>query len=432
MKSILKHIVLKILTLEAKLVLKKYKPKIVAITGSVGKTGTKDAIYEVVRTASFARKSEKSYNSDIGVPLTILGCETGWNSPIAWIKNITEGLALILLKNHYPKVLVLEVGMNYPGEIARTAKWLRPDIVVFTRMGDVPVHVEFFDSPEALLAEKATLLRAMKKEGTAILNKDDERIMSLKDIVKNKGARLLTYGFTEGADVRGAYPEFIYDKGAPVATAFKVEHEGKTMPVRMEGVLGAHHGYGVLASLAVGLELGANILTAIEALGKLVLPSGRSRIIPALRWATIIDDSYNSSPVASQAALTALELLETKGRKIAVLGDMLELGKYSMDAHKEIGKFAGEVCDMLIAVGPRAKYIAEGALIGGLSEKNVFQFTDVVKAGNHLEHLLKEGDVVLVKGSQGMRMERIVLEVMAHPENRAELLVRQEEEWENR
>ncbi len=432
MKSLLRNIVLSIITLEAKLVLKKYKPKIIAITGSVGKTGTKDAIYEVVQTTSFVRKSEKSYNSDIGVPLTILGCQTGWGSVFVWIKNILEGVALIVLKNHYPKVLVLEVGMNHPGEIAGIAKWLKPDIVVFTQIGDVPVHVEFFDSPGALLAEKATLLKALKKGGVAILNKDDERVMSLCSIVKEREGKLYSYGFSEGADMRGIHPGFSYAKGAPSGTTFKVQHDGKILPVKLCGILGAHYGYGALASLLVGLEFGVNALASIEAIGELTQPPGRSRIIPALKGAIIIDDTYNASPIAMQAALSALELVDIKGRKIAVLGDMLELGKYSINAHKEIGKLAGEVCDMLIVVGPRAEYIAEGALIGGLSEKKIFQFSDVTRAGNYLQHLLKEGDVVLVKGSQGMRMERIVLEVMAHPEDCEKLLVRQEKVWQNK
>lgn len=159
---------------------------------------------------------------------------------------------------------------------------------------------------------------------------------------------------------------------------------------------------------------------------------GRMKLIDGIKGSCVIDDSYNASPVAVEAALKTLENIKTKGLKIAVLGDMLELGKYTTEEHKKIGKLAGGVCDLLLVVGLRAKSMVAGALLGGLSEKNIIEFEDSQKAGKYLEKIVKEGDIVLVKGSQSMRMERTVEEIMAHPEQKSQLLVRQEEEWRRR
>src|SRR3989338_6438454 len=148
MSRAIRFCVVLLLTAQARAVLRKYHPHIIAVTGSVGKTSTKDAIYTVLSSKFFVRKSEKSFNSDVGVPLTILGCKNAWNNPFLWAKNLLEGFALLILKNHYPKWLVLEVGADRPGDIRKLARWLKPDVVVITALPDVPVHVEFFDSPE--------------------------------------------------------------------------------------------------------------------------------------------------------------------------------------------------------------------------------------------------------------------------------------------
>lgn len=429
MKSLLKKIIVFILTLEARAVLKKYKPKIIAITGSVGKTSTKDAVYEVVATSFIARKSEKSFNSEIGIPLTILGVSNAWGNPLLWAKNILSGLALILLRKHYPQWLVLEVGLEKPGDIKEVTSWLTPDIVIMTKLSDVPVHVEFFSSPAALVEEKALLIVALKQEGLLVLNHDDEQVLALKQRSKSM---VYTFGFNDDATVRASHDEIEYDKaGNPEGTLFKINYDGNAVPVHLPGTVGRHYIYSVLAALCVGEFLKINMITMVEALAKFKTPKGRLRVIEGIKGTHIIDDTYNSSPVAAEAAIATLSQFKTQGKKIAVLGDMLELGKYTIAEHKRIGALAGGSCDTLLCVGVRARYIAEGAQ-GGLSEKNIFQFDDAREAGTFLERIIKTGDVILVKGSQSMRMERIVEEIMAHPEQKEELLVRQEEEWTRR
>lgn len=429
MKLILKKIIIVILTFEARLVLLKYKPKIIAVTGSVGKTSAKDAIYEVLATSLSVRKSEKSYNSELGIPLTILGRETGWGSPLAWISNILEGLALILLKNHYPKWLVVEVGADRPGDIQKISTWLKPDIVVVTRFGKIPAHVEFFRNPEALIKEKSYLVSALKKDGLLILNNDDEKALAMK---RKFEGMVMTYGFNKGSAFLASHDNIVYQKKVPSGITFKIDYDGTSMPVTLSGVLGKQHIYAALTALSVGGYLKLNMVRMSQALETHRGAPGRMQIIEAIKGAQIIDDTYNASPVATEAALETLHDLKASGKKIAILGDMLELGKYTMEEHKRIGEIAGSVCDLLLIVGLRARSMIEGALVGGISEKNIIEFSDPQKAGKYLEQILEEGDIALVKGSQSMRMEHAVGEIMAHPEQKAELLVRQEKEWTDR
>src|SRR3989339_2092923 len=176
MKKAFKKIIVFIITWQAKLIIKKYNPKIIAITGSVGKTSTKDAIFTILSKFKIVRKSQKSFNSEIGLPLTILGSENGWNDPFIWLENIIHGFYLILWKQSYPEYLVLEVGVGKPGDIKNNvAPWLNPDMVVITRFPDKPVHVEFFESVESIIEEKSALAFALKKDGILVLNHDDEK-----------------------------------------------------------------------------------------------------------------------------------------------------------------------------------------------------------------------------------------------------------------
>ncbi len=429
MKSLLKYTVTAIIEWEAKLVLRRYKPKIIAITGSVGKTSTKDAIFAVVEKSLLARKSMKSFNSEIGMPLTILNCENAWSNPLHWFYNITKGLSLILIKHHYPKWLVLEVGAGKPGDILRATKLITPDIVVFTAFSAVPVHVEFFKSAEALFDEKANLVRVLKPTGMLILNADDERVLTLRGKTK---AKSITYGFGEQAMFRATNMQIAYDDGRPIGTTFKFEYDGNVFPVVMQGVIGTQPIYSALAALSLGVYLKQNIVYMIGALASYYSPPGRMRVITGLKDSTIIDDTYNASPIAAEAAIDVLADIKTKGKKIAVLGDMLELGKFTEEEHKKLGEQVGKFVNLLIVVGPRAKYIIEGALNANMSEKNIIEFYDSRLAGKYIEGILGSGDIVLIKGSQSMRMERTVEEIMAHPEDASRVLVRQEDEWKAR
>lgn len=427
MKTFFKKLIVNILTWQSKRVLKKYKPKIIAITGSVGKTSTKDAIYTVLSNFYTVRKSAKSFNSEIGLPLTILGCPNGWTNPIAWLENIIKGFWLLIYKHKYPNYLVLEIGAGKPGDIKSVASWLAPDIVVLTRFPDTPVHVEFFGSTEKIIEEKTYLAQALKQDGTLIVNHDDKEVYNVHHKIKR---RFVSYGFAEDATYQASYAS-MNEEGTSSGMNFKMKYDGSTFPVSMDHIVGMHHVYAGLVAIAVASECGCDILKAIKSLAEYRTPPGRLSIIDGMNKSIIIDDTYNSSPVAVEAALEVLKSLKGK-RRIALLGDMLELGKMTEEAHKKVGLQASGIADIIVLVGPRAKFIEDGVLENGFNKKNLFTFDTSDTAGKFLNGVVDEGDVVLAKGSQSIRMERAVKMIMDNPKDARKLLCRQEKEWQTR
>lgn len=436
MKDFIKKIIVALLRLEARLVLKKYQPRIIAVTGSVGKTSTKDAIFAVLSQGAHMRKSDKSFNSEIGLPLTILGRPNAWHNPLRWLQNIVDGLFLILLPAQYPRWLVLEVGADRPGDISSLASWLRVDIAVITRLPEVPVHVEFFASPEAVVKEKASLVDALKDHGTLIVYADDDRAQLLLEKASRRSLHTIRFGTSPSADVRGSDFETVRDENArwPSGMRAQLTTQTSNAPIVARGALGAHAILPLIAAAAVGVALGKT-LKEMKGLELYEPPRGRMRLIPGLKGSLIIDDTYNSSPAAVVAALEALRQLKygrSKVRRIAVLGDMLELGRLSVTEHRKIGAHVAKCAEVLVTVGFRARGIAEGALDAGMPDGAILQYEDATRAGQELQNMLTEYDAVLVKGSQSIRMEKTVEDIMLEPERARELLVRQERDWKRR
>lgn len=439
MRDFAKHLILKCLMWEAKLAIRKYKPRIIAITGSVGKTSTKDAIYAVVSRGAYARKSEKSFNSEIGVPLTILGLQNAWSNPLKWLANLIDGLFLIAVGNRYPEWLVLEVGADRPGDIRSLASWLPVDIAVITRLPDVPVHVEFFDSPEAVAEEKASLIKALKPDGTLVLYADDERTKRLSE--RAEGRHVVFYGMSPDAYVHAEHMLPVFDaEGYPEGMTAQIYVGEATAPIEIKGTIGNHALLSTMGGVAVGSVFKKTVDEMVATLKDYDPPPGRMRILRGVKETLVIDDTYNSSPAAASAALDALAFVgppfakarHKRGRKIAVLGDMLELGRHSVEEHRKLGVHTAKCATLLLTVGFRARDVAEAALDAGMKDGAILQYEDSEKAGDELEALVKPGDTILIKGSQGMRMEKIVEMLMASPERAHELLVRQDEEWKNR
>lgn len=417
--------------------LRKYRPKIVAVTGSVGKTSTKDAIFAVMARVTHVRKSEKSFNSEIGLPLTILGLENAWGNPLRWLQNIFDGILLILLPAKYPEWLVLEVGADRPGDIRSLVGWLPVDIAVITRLPETPVHVEFFDSPEAVVEEKAALIECLRPGGTLLLYADDARVRALVRHEPAQDAKVLLFGFGEEADIRASGFALVQESGKhtwPIGMQANIALDEDVAPVEILGSVGPHAFLPGIAAAAVGAALGLSLQQIVEGLAGYQSPPGRMRLVPGIKGSLIIDDTYNSSPAALEAALRTLGEIKTKrpGRRVAVLGDMLELGRRSVEEHRKAGVEAAGVCDLLMTVGFRARDIAQGALDSGLADGNILQYEDSGKAGEEIKNMIGEGDCVLVKGSQSVRMERVVEELLLEPEHAADLLVRQDAEWKRR
>jgi UDP-N-acetylmuramoyl-tripeptide--D-alanyl-D-alanine ligase len=435
MRGIFKSIIVWILQAEAKAVLRKYKPKVVAITGSVGKTSTKDAVYAVLSKKFHTRKSEKSFNSEVGVPLTILGLSNAWGNPLHWIQNIVDGLSLIVTTRAYPEWLVLEVGADRPGDIKSLASWIKVDVAIITRLPEVPVHVEFFDSVEAVIEEKASLLDAVRPGGSILLYADDERTRRLEQRLPAPDARIVLFGFSNETDAWASKFELVRAEGAdnwPIGMRATITVDGEAAPVQIIGSLGTHAFLPAVAAAACGRVLGVELQEIVAGLEAYEPPPGRVRLLPGVKGTLVIDDTYNSSPAATVAALEALALTKPRGRTIAALADMMELGRVSVEEHRKVGAKVAKTCDILITVGVRSRDIAMGALDNGMKDENILQFEDAAKAGKELEALLQEGDAVLVKGSQSMRMEKVVEEIMQEPERAGELLVRQDREWKKR
>jgi UDP-N-acetylmuramoyl-tripeptide--D-alanyl-D-alanine ligase len=437
MYSTLRILVVAILTFEAKLALWRFQPKIVAVTGSAGKTSTKDAIFCVLSDGRYVRKSEKSYNSELGVPLTILGLESGWGSPWRWFVNVFKGAWVVLQPPYrgdtsiFPRWLVLEVGADRPGDIRVIAKWLMPDIAVITSIPDIPVHVEYFHSPAALANEKKRLAEHMKYDGLLVINGDD---VHTKNILNEHRSQSVSFGF-EGQNAFIARDMGIqYENKRPVGMHFYSEHSNSRHDVTLFGALGKPRVYAALAAMAVAEAAGVPQEAAAEALKRWEPPPGRMRIIPGIKDSMIIDDTYNSSPAAAHSALEMLGEIKGFKQKIAILGDMLELGRFSKEAHIDVGKRAARSATLLCTVGLRARAIAETALDNGLTDLQVRQYEqgESARAGKELEPLLDKNTIVLVKGSQSMRMEKAVEEIMAEPARASELLVRQDVDWKMR
>ncbi len=413
----------------ARLLIRRYAPIIVAVTGNAGKTTTKEAIARVLATRYTIRASAGNLNNELGIPTTIIGdvgdeyYRTG-GSVRFWLGVILMGVRALVVRAAYPEVLVLEFGADHPGDIGRLASRYRPRVGVITQVGDIPVHVEFFASPRELAAEKAKLISVLGADDTAILGYDDEAVRDMRTTTR---AHVRTYGMGEGADVRVSDVELRIHGDAPTGISCNIQLGSNQMPVVIRHTIGVGIARAAAAAIAVGDALGISLSDAVIALSDMKPPAGRMRIIEGIRGTTIIDDTYNASPAAMHIALDAVRQIHAK-RRVLVLGDMLELGTFSSTAHRTLGTMAGAIATVLICVGDRAKFIAEAAT-PLMSADYVHTCANSREAADIVQQLLQSGDLVLVKGSQGMRMERVVLEIMARPELASELLVRQSERW---
>jgi UDP-N-acetylmuramoyl-tripeptide--D-alanyl-D-alanine ligase len=423
MKDFIKPLIVTILTWEAKAVLARHRPYIIGVTGNLGKTSTKDAIYAVMKDHFHVRRSEKSMNSEFGVPLTILGEKSGWNNPFHWAVIIVRSFFVIFTKE-YPTHLVLEIGADRPGDIKRITSWIKPNITVVTQFGQVPVHIEFFASRDDIIEEKGYLVSALKKDGLFIYNADDH---DAKKLLEKTEAKKMSFGIHEISDVKATNVKLY---GTPLAgTEADVIVLGIHDHLMLPEVAGKSPVYCALPALAVASHLGISINDACKALESGNKPKGRMRLLQGMNSSVIIDDSYNASPKATEHGLTTLADIDTSGRKIAVLGDMLELGEYTHDEHYKIGKVAAASCHLLFTVGIRSRVIAEGALDGKMHEDTIMECDTAIDAGKELAKILKPNDVVYVKGSQSMRMERAIGMILSSAHERKAVLVRQENEW---
>ncbi len=350
---------------------RRFDLRVIGVTGSIGKTTTKEVIWSVLRKAFRTLKSEANYNNEIGLPLALL--------------NLEEG---------HEKV-VLEMGMYGLGEIARLAEISQPQVGVVTNVSHS--HLERLGSLAKIAQAKAELVEALPPEGVAILNGDDRRVRAM---AKKTEAQPLFYGLNPHCDIWASHIESRGLEGI----RFRLHHGEETLYVKIP-LLGRHSVHVALAAAAVGVVEGEAWDQIVAGLQDTV---AQLHLIatPGLKGSTIIDDSYNASPASTLAALNLLS--ELAGRKIAVLGDMLELGSFEERGHRLVGRRAAEIVDKLVTVGERACTIAQEALASGMDKGDVFSLEENEEAVKLLRTLIEEGDLILIKGSRGMEMEKIV------------------------
>lgn len=343
--------------------------KTIGITGSVGKTTTKEFVYAVVSSEFNTLKSQGNYNSETGMPITAFNLE------------------------EYHTAAVFEMGMDAKGEIAALTKIARPDIAVITNIG--VMHIEHLGSKENILKAKLEIERGLRRSGVMVLNADDEMLWGCKDKLKHK---IVYYGIeNKEASVRAENVA----RGNGIMT-FDIVTPVGTLPavIYTEGV---HNVLNALAAVAVGLYCGIPFAKCVEAL-KTFENTGMRQKVYDYEGVTVIEDCYNAGPDSMKASL---ELLKNKNpRRIAVLSDMLELGKFSEKYHREIGFKAYENCDILIAYGDNSAFICDEAKKRGMEK--VFYCANSDEAGKILLENAKENDTILFKGSRGMKTEAVL------------------------
>ena len=424
----------RILQYEAKFILKKYKPKIIAIVGSVGKTLTRETIYLVLSKKFFVRKNEKSFTANLGIALTIIGYHQGVSTILQFLKSLIFGFKLLIFNVHYPQVLILEIDVDNPGDLGRAFSLFSPDVLVMTAIGDVPSHVELFNNTEDFLSEKRKYIKSLNKEVIVIYNADDGAVSNiLQDLSLIKISCSIGSGYF---DIKGSESVILYGNGKsgsmPIGMSFDIKYGMEVNSIKIFNSIGISNEYACLLSYAVGIEFGLSRQEIIDSLNDYRVLQGRMRLIPGLSDSLLIDDSYNSSPIAMEQAILVFAKLKCRGRKIAIIGDMLELGRYSSLEHKKLAQLLKDVADNVICVGLRSRRVYQSLLFFGFNKLDVISVDTSKEAVVELQKILKSGDIVLVKGSQAMRMERILEKVMKHEEDKNQLLVRQESEWLSR
>ncbi|MFA6550033.1 MAG: UDP-N-acetylmuramoyl-tripeptide--D-alanyl-D-alanine ligase [Candidatus Gracilibacteria bacterium] len=430
MKKILRNIVYRALVFLAKVRLRRLKhAKIIGVTGSAGKTTTKDALKKVLEAHFSVIANKKSYNTEFGLPLTILEADAGFSSPILWMINILKAKYNAYFSRKKVDFFILEMGVDKVGDMRDLTAIVQPDIAIFSNVKPVHLNPGQFKNLDEVYEEKSIIVKNLKKNGVAIINVDDDRVKKLTEIQgklhEEKGIKFIGFGLNKEAKL---HAEDI--KTTLSGISFTAVYGNLRAKFEIP-ILGEQHVYCFLPVIACALECGLYMNDIAESLKHFCLPPGRMSLIEGINGSVIIDSSYNASPEATIAALNTMkDLAETK-RKIFVFGNMNELGENSPEYHKEVGAHAAKTADIMLCVGEFAKIAGEEAIKNGLDKSNVGFFSSALVAAEFAKDLIKKEDILLVKGSQNkVRLERFVKALMAHPEKANELLCRQEKTWQ--
>jgi UDP-N-acetylmuramoyl-tripeptide--D-alanyl-D-alanine ligase len=353
--------------------------KVVGVTGSVGKTTTKEMIAAVLAERFSVLKNEGNLNTEIGLPLTVLQARP----------------------EH--QVLVLEMAMRGPGEILQLTEIAAPDVAVITNVRES--HIELLGSIENIAAAKGEILQGMAAGGTAVLNAADPLVV---EQAQRAPGRVLWYGREVGGESVSATDIANLGDGLRFTVCYGGQQETVNVPWP-----GLHNVSNALAAVATGIALGMSLPQAVSGLKCYQAAANRLNIRAAATGFTVIDDTYNASPDSMRAALQVLLDYPGAGRRIAVLGDMLELGERAVSAHREVGQAVAQAgVDRLLVRGELAQGIAQGAAAAGMDSRRISSTASNAEAARQLRDYLQAGDLVLIKGSRGMQMEQIVYDLL--------------------
>jgi UDP-N-acetylmuramoyl-tripeptide--D-alanyl-D-alanine ligase len=355
-------------------VLSEHPVKVIGITGSIGKTTTKEFTWRLLSRNLSALKSEGNFNNQLGVPLSLL--------------KLTD--------KH--KVAVLEMAMSAPGEIRTLTRIAPPDIAVITNIE--PVHLQFFNSIEGIASAKKEILEGTKNDGIAVLNGDD---LLVKKIAEDWKGKKILFGLSAECDIRAQNIQKIGWEGMAFELRYGNREEKISLPFFYES-----HLYNFLAAAAAAKALSLSFEDILPQIITLKLMPNRGTLVHLAKNIRLIDDSYNSNPAALESALKALVPLPSK-RKIAVLGDMLELGEREVEYHNQAGRQVAEFgWNILVTVGILSQHMAEGALSSGMRTDQIISFKNSEEAAEEISPLIQEGDLILVKASRKIEIEKIV------------------------
>lgn len=348
------------------------KGPLVAITGSAGKTTTKEMLASILERIGPGLKTAGNFNNLIGLPLTLMKLQPD------------------------DQWAVLEMGTSALGEIERLTEIARPTIGVITNVG--AAHLETLAGLDGVARAKGELVAGLQG-GVAVVNLDDPRVAVLP--IAN-GVKKLTYGLAEEADIRA---EAIVEEDNRLG--FTLVTRSARRPVILS-IPGRHNVHNALAAAAAATELSVTIDDIVGGLEAFRPVAGRMNLFPLTCGGLVLDDCYNSNPLSATAALDALKKLDGRGRRIAVLGDMLELGPAAQELHRELGEKAAAVADLLIAVGSFSEAVCAGAVKAGMNSDRVERLGSAGDAATLLQDILRPGDLILVKGSRGVKLEQVV------------------------
>jgi UDP-N-acetylmuramoyl-tripeptide--D-alanyl-D-alanine ligase len=434
----MKTIIYKILKYAVKKLLKKYKPTVIGVVGNVGKTSTRLNIVSFLQEFSPVVTNIENYNTPIGITLSLIGERYPGKNTVSWMKIIFKALFKSWFgDSEFPPILVLEVGVDAPGDMDEfITEFLEFDVVIFCFIGENPVHLSQFANKRELINEDAKILRALKPEGTLIIDGDDSVLKS----IYRKRDDVITFGFGE-VDIKASefkvsidvvdteeqwanYYSSIVPKGK-----FKIEYRGSSIPFQVDYILGKHQVTSILPAIALGLIDGINLIDISQQIKRVVPVKGRLRCLEGVKDTLLLDDTYNAAPSAMAMALDTLDRLKVPGaRKVAILGAMKELGQDSKSIHQDMGILASEIVNVCIGVGEETKDLLL-AFHNNNPDGLYHWFEDSEEAAMHIVDFITPDDIILVKGSQSSRMERVSVELLANKRYRSELLTRQSSDW---